>query len=480
MQNKAEINRNRGIIERLRFYLSPFELDLQEKSKIILAGSIIIITSPVLISFSMLHILRDNLFLGYFLLIAGVSLILSLLILKKLENIAVFSRTNLVIVGILFLYLLARSSPDGHMALWLYVYPLVVFFLLGHIEGLFFNLAFFIFILFFFLIQNFTLFTPIYPIEFKVRFSIALFLVGGLSYTYEFIRYKLHKGMVKNQQQLKMETERLANSKKEADEANRAKSDFLANMSHELRTPLNHIIGFTEVLMNNNDRKLESVQQEYITDIHSSGKHLLALIDDVLDLAKIESGKQALIISDVNLKEVLENSLAIIHDVTRKNQIALSWDVDGVPQIIQSDERKLKQIMYNLLGNAAKFTPIGGSVIVSAKLVDCGVRSGRRSDDPKFLKFILNPNDDSAVCGDHIKECVEIAVTDSGIGIQKEDQKRVFDRFEQLDGSTNKKFQGTGVGLAVTKRLVELMGGKIWVESDGEGKGSTFRFIIPT
>jgi signal transduction histidine kinase len=480
MQNKAEINRKRWIIERFRFYLSPFELDLQEKSKMILAGSIIIITSPVLISFSMLHILGHDLFLGYILLIAGLSLIFSLLILKKLENIAVFSRTNLVIVGILFLYLLARSTPDGHMALWLYVYPLVVFFLLGHIEGLFFNLAFFVFILFFFLIQDFTPFTPIYPIEFKIRFSIALFLVGGLSYTYEFIRYKFHKGMVKNQRQLTKETERLANSKKEAEEANRAKSEFLANMSHELRTPLNHIIGFTEVLLNKNDSKLDSVQTEYITDIHSSGKHLLALINDVLDLAEIESGKRALNISAVNLKEVMENSLAFVNDITLKNRIALSWDVDGVPQIIQSDERKLKQIMSNLLANAAKFTPIGGSVIVSAKLVDCRIRSARRNDDPKFLKIILNPKDDSVVSGDHTKKCVEISVTDSGIGIRKEDQKRVFNRFEQINGSTNKKFQGTGVGLALTKRLVELMGGKIWVESDGEGKGSTFRFIIPT
>ena len=480
MLNKAEINKNRGIIERLSHYPSPFDLDLQEKSKMILAGSIVIITSPVLISFSMLHILRNNLFFGFMLLITGVSLIFSLLILKKFENPTVVSRANLVSVGILFLYLLASSTPDGHMALWLYVYPLVVFFLLGHIEGLFFNLAFFVFILFFFLIQNFTPFTPIYPIEFKVRFSIALFLVGGLSYTYEFIRYKFQKGMTKNQQQLKKETERLANSKKEAEEANRAKSEFLANMSHELRTPLNHIIGFTEVLLITNDTKLDSVQKEYITDIHSSGKHLLALINDVLDLAKIESGKRALDISDVNLKKVLENSLAFVSDVTLKNQIALSWDVDGVPPIIQSDERKLEQIMDNLLANAAKFTPMGGSITVNAKLVDCRIRSGRRNDDPQYLKIILNHKDDSVVAGDQTKKCVEISVTDSGIGIRQVDQNRVFSRFEQLDGSTNKKFQGTGVGLALTKRLVELMGGKIWVESDGKGKGSTFRFIIPT
>jgi signal transduction histidine kinase len=469
-----------GLIEKFNQFLNPLDLDLQEKSKRIFAGIIVSITTPVLISFSLLHLSRDDFFLGFFLLLAGFNLILSVLILRHFKNLAVFSRTNLVLVGVLFLYLLTRSGPHGYMALWLYVYPLVVFFLLGHIEGLFFNLAFFIFILFFFLIQKFTPWTPIHDVEFKARFLVSLFLVGGLAYTFEYIRDKYQKGMIENQQQLKKETEKLAIAKKGAEEASKAKSAFVANMSHELRTPLNHILGFAEVLLNNSDGKLDSAQHEYIADIHEGGKNLLSLINDVLDLSKVESGKLKLDISDVNLKELIENSMAIVRDSALKSQIQLSLDMDGVPEIIQSDERKLKQIMYNLLSNAVKFTPDGGWVTVNSKLVDCRIKSGRRNDDPESLKIILNPMCDDQDPGVPTKKCVEIAVSDNGIGIRKEDQNRVFNRFEQIDGSTNKKFQGTGLGLALTKRLVELNGGKIWVESDGEGKGSTFRFIIPT
>lgn len=279
---------------------------------------------------------------------------------------------------------------------------------------------------------------------------------------------------------LKKKNVELKNAVKKARESDLMKSEFLANMSHEFRTPLNHVIGFTELVMNNNLGELNVVQKEYLSDVLDSGKHLLSLINDILDLSKMESGKLNLAISDVNLKEVLEKSMAIVEDIALKHRIQLSLDMDGVPETIRADQPKLKQIMYNLLSNAVKFTPGGGLVRVNAKLVEYGIIAGRRSEDPETFQIVLDPRSDDKVSGEHYKKCVDIAVSDNGIGIRKEDQERIFQRFEQIDASSKKRFQGTGLGLALTKRLVELKGGKIWVESDGEDKGSTFRFIIPT
>ena len=275
-------------------------------------------------------------------------------------------------------------------------------------------------------------------------------------------------------------TAELAVAKERAEESDRLKSAFLAAMSHELRTPLNSIIGFTGIILQELVGPLNNEQSKQLTMVQDSAQHLLSLINDVLDLSKVEAGRLKIDISDVNLKKVLENSMTIVKDVALKNQIQLSLDMDGVPVTIQSDKRKLKQIMYNLLSNAVKFTPDGGFVRVNSKLVDCSIKSGRRSEDPETFQIVIDQKSKNKIPGALYKKCVEIAVSDTGIGIRKEDQKRVFNQFEQIDGSSDKKFQGTGLGLALTKRLVELNGGKIWVESGGEGKGSTFRFIIPT
>ncbi|MDY6792739.1 MAG: ATP-binding protein [Thermodesulfobacteriota bacterium] len=260
-----------------------------------------------------------------------------------------------------------------------------------------------------------------------------------------------------------------------AKKANLAKSEFLANMSHELRTPLNHILGFTELVVDKNFGELNDIQEEYLNDVLSSSKHLLSLINDILDLSKVEAGKLELQPSNCNLKVLLENSLIMIKEKALKHGIRLSKHIDGIPQTITADERKLKQIMYNLLSNAVKFTPDGGEIRITADLADgsfpLAEDSTHRTSDQKPR---TRSNESEA-----LQEFIQISVMDTGIGIKREDIKRIFKPFEQVESSTNRRFQGTGLGLALTKKLVEFHSGKIWVESEGEGKGSTFRLVIP-
>jgi signal transduction histidine kinase len=227
--------------------------------------------------------------------------------------------------------------------------------------------------------------------------------------------------------------------------ANKHKSEFLANMSHELRTPLNAIIGFSEVLHDRMFGEINDKQAEYLDDIHSSGEHLLSLINDILDLSKIEAGRMELELSRFDVAGALENSLTLIRERASRNNIALALECDAEVGEWTADERKFKQIMLNLLSNAVKFTPQGGSISVRA----------RRADS-----------------------CVEIAVADTGIGIKPEDQELIYEEFRQAGGDHLKKSEGTGLGLALTKRFVELHKGKISLQSE-VGKGSTFTFTLP-
>ena len=227
--------------------------------------------------------------------------------------------------------------------------------------------------------------------------------------------------------------------------ANQHKSDFLANMSHELRTPLNAIIGFSEVLVEKMFGEVNDKQLDYLKDIHSSGKHLLSLINDILDLSKIEAGRMELDISEFDLRSALENAMTLVRERAQRHGISLSLEVDRSLAMLQGDERKFKQILLNLLSNAVKFTPEGGKVRVAAR-----------------------PGVDA----------VEIAVSDTGVGIAVEDQKVVFEEFRQVGRDYTRKAEGTGLGLALTKRFVELHGGTIRLES-APGKGSTFTFTIP-
>jgi PAS domain S-box-containing protein len=239
----------------------------------------------------------------------------------------------------------------------------------------------------------------------------------------------------------------LKKSKKAAEAANQAKSDFLANMSHELRTPLNVIIGFTELILDRQCGDLTPQQAEYLRDVVNSARDLFLLINDILDLTRIEGDKPELELSEVQLSELLSRSLIILKEKALKHNIQLSYEEKDIPESIVADELKLKKILYNLLANAVKFTPDGGEVRIKSEFADGFVQT-----------------------------CIE----DSGVGIKKEDLQRIFDSFEQADNSLSRRFQGTGLGLSLTRSMVELHGGKIWAESDGEGKGARICFLIPT
>lgn len=239
-------------------------------------------------------------------------------------------------------------------------------------------------------------------------------------------------------------SEELGRLYRQLDMVSRHKSEFLANMSHELRTPLNAIIGFSELLLERLFGELNAKQEDYLKDIHSSDHHLLALINDILDLSKIEAGHMELNRSSFDLATALEGTITLVRERAERHGISLSLAVDPAVGEISGDERKIRQIVVNLLSNAVKFTPDGGSVTVTAN---------------------------------RTAEAVEVAVSDTGVGIAAEDQEAIFEEFRQV-GQSNQKQQGTGLGLALAKRFVELHGGRIRVDS-ALGQGSTFTFTLP-
>jgi signal transduction histidine kinase len=227
--------------------------------------------------------------------------------------------------------------------------------------------------------------------------------------------------------------------------ANRHKSEFLANMSHELRTPLNAIIGFSEVLGERMFGELNEKQAEYTDDILSSGRHLLSLINEILDLSKVEAGRMELELATFDLPLAIDNARTFVRERAAKHGIGLDVTVDERLGDFVGDERKIKQILLNLLSNAVKFTPEGGRIGINARQADGSV---------------------------------EISVSDTGIGIAPEDQPKIFEEFRQVGGDYAHKKEGTGLGLTLAKKFVELHGGRIWLESE-VGKGSTFTFTLP-
>jgi signal transduction histidine kinase len=237
----------------------------------------------------------------------------------------------------------------------------------------------------------------------------------------------------------------IADKSRQLEAASRHKSEFLANMSHELRTPLNAILGFSEVLAERMFGEVNEKQAEYLQDILSSGRHLLSLINDILDLSKVEAGRLELELGRFHLPTALDNALTLVRERATRHGITLTQSVDERVGDLVADERKVKQILLNLLSNAVKFTPEGGRVGVTVTAAD-GV--------------------------------ITIAVRDTGIGIAPEDQAAIFEEFRQVGREDARKQEGTGLGLTLAKKFVELQGGRIGVQSH-VGQGSTFTFTLP-
>jgi signal transduction histidine kinase len=275
----------------------------------------------------------------------------------------------------------------------------------------------------------------------------------GLANQFNKMAADLRASYIGLERKVEERTHELREKSMQLEKANKHKSEFLANMSHELRTPLNAIIGFSEVLSEQMFGEVNDKQMEYLKDIHSSGRHLLSLINDILDLSKIEAGRMELDLAAFHLPSLLENCSILVRERASRHGLALKLDVEPGLDDWVADERKVKQVVVNLLSNAVKFTPRGGSVTLRARRVPGA--DGQRSPST-----------------------VEIAVVDTGVGIPEDQHAPVFEAFQQAGGDYLLKSEGTGLGLSLAKSYVELHGGSIRVES-APGKGSTFAFVLP-
>lgn len=281
------------------------------------------------------------------------------------------------------------------------------------------------------------------------------FELGAVDYITKPISPPIVMARVRNHLTLKALADTLRERNLQLEAASRIKSEFLANMSHELRTPLNAIIGFSEVLRDGLAGELEPRQREYANEIFTSGGHLLALINDLLDLSKVEAGRMTLDLEPLNVAQLIHAGLQVVKGTAMAHRQRLSADVADNLDGVWLDGRKVKQILYNLLANAVKFTPDGGDVhVVVRRVIRAAAPDG---PEAPFLEILVN---------------------DSGIGVSMADQGRIFEPFTQIDGTLARRYQGTGLGLAMVRRLVELHGGTVALRST-PGEGSTFTVRLP-
>jgi len=289
--------------------------------------------------------------------------------------------------------------------------------------------------------------------------TFAVFLVGSISLFFIWI-YKSYLEISKDKRNLEnlviertQFIEELEKDKVELKELDKLKSAFLANVSHELRTPMNTIIGYTELLLDSVDGPLNEEQEKSLKKVVANARHLLQLINDVLDVSKIESGKVGVEVKELDLRWLVDSVIPVFEPLINQKGLTLSVNIDEGLPLIYGDEERIKQILINLLSNAVKFTHKGG-ITISARLSDSGIKPG----EPAIFE--------------------EVCIEDTGIGIKEEDLGRIFDKFVQVDPSTVRLYEGTGLGLSIVRGLVLLHKGKIWVESK-YGEGSRFCFTLP-
>jgi signal transduction histidine kinase len=275
--------------------------------------------------------------------------------------------------------------------------------------------------------------------------------LGALAREFNLMAARLQESYADLELKVEDRTRELATALGELDEksrqletASRHKSEFLANMSHELRTPLNAVIGFSQVLREGMAGDVNEKQREYLYDILSSGDHLLSLINDILDLSKVEAGQVELQVAPFSLRDALERGVVMVRERATGDHVLIALETDDGLDVVEGDERRVRQVIFNLLSNAVKFTPPGGAVDVSATRVNGEVR---------------------------------VSVRDTGPGVAPEDRERIFEEFQQAGTGVGQR-EGTGLGLALSRRLVQLHGGRIWVEGN-PGRGSTFVFTLP-
>ncbi len=477
----------------------------EEKNRLRQYTVFLLLGIPTMALYAVYNLFKAEYFLCALIFTSGIGLLIGWYLLRKLSSGGIIYRINVILFGLLLLYMVFVGGQGGSKILWMYTFPLIVFFLLGRDEGLWWCLGAGISTAGLFWLSTSWLSAYYYPAEFKIRFLTTFLIVAAIAYWFEHFRQTYLKGMENEQRQLEQEKirlkyqiaerqkaetaleeaaaeletrvrdrtadlertnrllklevvqrrriqENLKIAKEEAEAASMAKSEFLANMSHELRTPLNHIMGFTELVVGHHFGSLNDRQQEYLQHVVSSSRHLLTLIDDILEFSKAAAGKLELHVSTVELKELLEESLKVFEENALTSGNRLSLELEQVTENIRADLRMLRQIIYNLMSNAIKFSPDGGTICLKARM------------------YSADTNGSTGV---------EISVSDTGIGIRKKDIRRIFNTFELLENSKSRRFTGTGLGLPLSKKFVELHGGRIWAESDGVGRGSTFRFFIP-